>query len=76
MKKNNGSKDILKEFYNLQVGDLHYKEFVDVYSFTHFILKENDLLRTYLAADEDYELILENDSYLVYRVRSFAGDGV
>ena len=76
VKKNNGRKDILKEFYNLQVGDLHYKEFVDVYGFTHFILKENDLLRTYLAADEDYELILENDSYLVYRVRSFAGDGV
>ncbi|UWG98099.1 hypothetical protein LPY66_04660 [Dehalobacter sp. DCM] len=75
IKNNNHKEDILKEYYELQTGRLHYKTFLEKYHFTHLILNKNstELLRTYVAHDPEYVMIYANDSYEVYRLKAYKG---
>lgn len=73
LKSNNHKEDILKEYYELQTGTLHYKMFVEKYHFTHLILNKNaiEILKTYLAQDPDYKMIYSNEGYEVYKSNSY-----
>lgn len=64
--KNNHQKDVFSEYYQLQSGTLHYREFLDQYQFTHLLLGHKEILRVYLAADPDYQLIATQGEYQLY----------
>lgn len=67
LKSNNLKEDIFMEYYELQNGTIFYKEFLDKYNFTHVIVSENDILYTYLNYSEDYDLILSNSKYKLFK---------
>jgi len=70
--KNNQKADVMKEYHDLQYGELYYKDVLDQYGFTHLLISEGDILITYLPYDEDYEKIYEDDIYQIYRLKSLA----
>jgi len=70
--KNNQKADVMKEYHDLQYGELYYKDVLDRYGFTHLLISEGDILITYLPYDEDYEKIYEDDIYQIYRLKSLA----
>ncbi len=70
--KNNQKADVMKEYHDLQYGELYYKDVLDRYGFTHLLISEGDILITYLPHDEDYEKIYEDDIYQIYRLKSHA----
>lgn len=64
--ENNKKKDVMQEYYDLQTGKLHYRDFLDTYHFTHLILGPRDLLNVYLAHDSDYVLAAQEGSFKLY----------
>ena len=61
----NGQKDVMKEYINLQIGVLHYREFLDRYNFTHLVVTKGDILYAYLKQDPDYhQAMVDGDYYL------------
>lgn len=68
--KNNKKADVMKEYHDLQYGELYYKDVLDRYAFTHLLISEGDILITYLPHDKDYEKIYEDDNYQIYRLKS------
>lgn len=64
--KNNHQKDVFSEYYQLQTGKLHYREFLGRYPFTHLLLGDAEILRTYLAQDPDYLLVATQGEYQLY----------
>lgn len=69
VKKNNGQRDVMKEYFELQYGQKYYKEVMEHYHFTHLLLSHDDILYAYLPHDSAYELIYEDSTYLIYRSR-------
>jgi hypothetical protein len=67
VEKNNRQKDVMKEYHDLQYGLLYYRDVLETYHFTHLLVSRDDMLATYLPHDEDYRLIYEDDTYLIYR---------
>lgn len=63
--------DYLTESENIRTGKIYYKEFIDKYNFTHFIIEKriSPYLNTCLKNDSDYELLFENKEYAVYKVK-------
>ena len=70
--KNNQKADVMKEYHDLQYGELYYKDVLDRYGFTHLLISEGDMLITYLPHDDAYEKIYEDDIYQIYRLKSLA----
>ncbi|MDD2533155.1 MAG: hypothetical protein PHC86_00425 [Eubacteriales bacterium] len=70
LQENNGQKDVMQEYYDLQAGRLHYQEFMARYQFTHVLLGENDILRAYLARDNQYQLIKSVGEFQLYQKHS------
>lgn len=70
VKKNNGVADIMKEYYDLQMGILYYKDVLDQYGFTHLLVATGDILYTYLPYDDAYKLIYEDETYAIYKAVS------
>ena len=66
IKENNGVKDVLQEYIDLQTGRLHYKTFTQSYKFTHLIVDQSDILYTYLLSDSDYKLVFSTDKYYLF----------
>lgn len=66
VKKNNKKEDVMKEYYQLKMGMLYYKSFLNKYVFTHIVVKEDDILNTYLPYDGDYEKTYSNGDYSLY----------
>lgn len=73
VKKNNQKADVMKEYHDLQYGELYYQDVLDRYGFTHLLISKGDILIAYLPHDEAYEKIYEDDIYQIYRLKSFAG---
>jgi hypothetical protein len=67
VKKNNGQRDVMKEYYELQYGQRYYKEVIEHYHFTHLLISSEDILHAYLPHDAAFELIYEDSAYLIYR---------
>ena len=64
--ENNKKDDVLKEYYELETGRLHYKDFLDKYQFTHLILTEYDSLYVNMLKDSDYYLAYANEEYALF----------
>lgn len=60
--------DYLTEDAEIANGKLYYKEFIDKYGFTHFIVEKKitPYLSTSLKNDDDYKLVSENDTFELY----------
>ena len=69
VKKNNQVKDVMKEYYELEAGQAYYKDFLNTYGFTHLLLSRDEVLYVMLPHDPDYELVYEDDAFLVYRLK-------
>ena len=69
VQKNNQVKDVMKEYYELESGKLYYKDFLNTYGFTHLLLTRDEMLYVMLPHDADYELVYEDDAFLVYRFK-------
>lgn len=69
VKKNNGAKDVMKEYYNLQYGQVYYKDVLDNYGFTHLLVSRDDILSVYLPRDDAYECIYVDEMYQIFRHR-------
>ncbi len=69
VKKNNQVKDVMKEYYELEAGKTYYKDFLNTYGFTHLLLTRKEVLYVALPHDPDYELIYEDDAFLIYRLQ-------
>lgn len=64
---NNGRKDYMAEYIQLQSGKIHYRDFIDRYQFTDLVLGPEDILRVYLPRDPDFELVFISGEYVWYR---------
>lgn len=67
IKNNNNKDDILKEYRELQDGELYYKIVLEKYDFTHLLVSKDDILCTYLSYDDDYIMIKSNEDYYLYK---------
>jgi hypothetical protein len=67
VENNNGKSDIMLEYYMLQEGSLFYKDFLQRYRFTYFLVSDTDILYVCLSNDEDYQMVYENDGYRVFQ---------
>ncbi|MBA4347370.1 MAG: hypothetical protein C0413_00755 [Clostridiales bacterium] len=72
VKKNNQKADVMKEYHDLQLGELYYKDVLEKYGFTHLLISIGDILITYLPHDDTYEKIYEDDIYQIYRLKAGA----
>lgn len=63
--------DYLTESKKIQSGHIFYKDFIDKYDFTHFIIQKNltPYLDTSLEHDDDYEKLFENEEYVIYKTK-------
>lgn len=66
VERNNHQRDIMKEYFQLQIGTLYYKEVLNRYAFTHLIVSRDDILYIYLPYDGDYRLAYDDGKYAVY----------
>lgn len=65
LKKNNGKEDILNEYLLLQYGRINKDEFIKKYNFDYFLVKEDDILYSYLL-ENNYKLLYNNDIYYLF----------
>jgi hypothetical protein len=68
LKSFNKKEDIILDYLNVRRSNLHYKKFIDKYSFTHFLVSSSDPINVYLKEDSDYLKKYEDKMYLVYEV--------
>lgn len=66
LKSNNGKEDIFAEYISLEMGDLHYKTFLDKYNFSHVIVTNGETLDIYLSEDDDYSVLYEDTYSRIY----------
>ncbi len=66
VKANNGVRDILDDMIAMYRGELHYTDFISIYQFNVLLVKEGDLMATYLAEDNHYILAYSAGEALVY----------
>lgn len=65
LKENNQQKDIFHEYVSLELGQLHYREFIKRYQFSYYLTTDKDILYTYLANDPDYQIIYEEEDHKI-----------
>lgn len=65
--ENNKKDDIMYEYFELQEGDIYYKDFLEKYNFTHLLVSDEDILYIYLQYDDGYENVYEDDFYRIYQ---------
>ncbi|MEA4815931.1 MAG: hypothetical protein VB120_03620 [Lachnospiraceae bacterium] len=69
--ENNHVSDVMLEYFNLQKGELHYKDFINSYKFTHIIATPGDTLYTYIPKDPGYHLLYEDEECSLYEANSY-----
>jgi len=68
LKSNNNKYDIMKEFVQLQSGDIYYKNVLDKYNFEFLLVSKYDILYNYLNYDGNYKLIYSSGDYKIYEL--------
>lgn len=58
--------DIFYDFIQLSVGNKHYEEIFNKYDFTHILLKTDDKAQQYICKDSNYNVIYEDEFYVLY----------
>lgn len=66
IKKNNGKEDILKEWEDLENGNLSVEKFIEKYDFDYMLVREDD--KIYDLEDENYELVYDDEDRLYKKV--------
>ncbi len=66
LKENNNKYDIMKEYCQLQKGQIYYKDVLNKYGFTNLLVSKSDILYAYLPHDTDYKQVYEDENYRVY----------
>ncbi|MCQ2455528.1 MAG: hypothetical protein MJ090_05265 [Clostridia bacterium] len=66
LKSNNKRKDIFGEYISLQKGNIHYKDFLNDYPFTHILVTDTDVLNVYLSKDDDYKIIYKDKQCKIF----------
>lgn len=66
LKENNLKKDIFEEYISLRSGEIHYKDFLKRYDFTHILVRKSELLNTYLEEDDDYQVVYKDKNCRIY----------
>ena len=66
VKKNNQTKDIMREYYQLQKGRLAYQTFLLYYNFNYLIVPKYDIMYVYFKMDHNYESVYSDDHCSVY----------
>lgn len=70
LKGNNKQKDIMKEYYLLQIGNLDVNEFLEKYKFDYLLVIETDYLYNNMDDIENYKLVYENVSIDEFSIES------
>ena len=70
LESTNGKKDIFEEYMQLQRGELHYREFLDQYGFTHMLVTPSDTLEVYLSRDDGFDVYYEDENCKIYVPRT------
>ena len=65
--KNNRTENFTREYLELQLGDIYYKDVLDKYQFTHLLVEKDDLLNTYLSQDADYQRVYQDETYSIFQ---------
>lgn len=68
LEKVNGKEDIIKEFEELLKGRKHYREAQEKYNFDYWIVEKTYPIATYMASDDNYEVLFEEEGYVVFKV--------
>jgi uncharacterized protein YxeA len=66
VKANNKKEDVMKEYFDLQMGYSYCKDFLDKYQFTHLLVTKKDILYIYLSHDKEYKLTYSNTKYYLF----------
>lgn len=67
LKTTNHKEDILKEYYNIRVGIVYYKDYLDKYNFTHLLINKNDKMYYLIKEDShNYKLVKDYKKYQIY----------
>lgn len=67
IKSINKKEDIFTEYYNLQMGYINYKKFLNKYNFDYLLLKD-DILETYIEEEPSYKKVYKTDEdYILYQ---------
>ena len=66
LKKNNKSKDILYEYYNILIGKIDYSLFLKKYNFDYLIVNKNTYFYYYLKKQNNYKLIYSDNNRCLF----------
>lgn len=66
LKSTNQKEDIFEEYMQLQLGSLHYKDFLEKYNFTHILVASTDTLEIFLSKDEGFSVYYEDADCKIY----------
>ena len=58
--------DIFYDFIQISTGNKNYNEIFEKYNFTHVLLKPDDKAQQYICKDSNYNIIFEDDNYILY----------
>jgi hypothetical protein len=71
LKSNNRKADILDDYFDVLAGKKHYRELIERYQLTHFLVGKSDMLfDVYLSNDPDAELLFSDNDFKVFRIKS------
>ena len=70
LKGNNKQKDIMEEYYLLQIGNLDVNEFLEKYKFDYLLVIETDYLYNNMDDIDNYKLVYENVSIDEFSIES------
>jgi len=69
-KSNNLKEEIIDDYFNTNLGKVHYRELIKKYNLTHFLVAKTDLLYVYLPEDPDFELLFSDNDYKVFNLKT------
>ncbi len=72
-KSNNQQSDIINDYFDATIGKTHYRDFIEKYELTHFLVEKTDILYVYLPKDTAFELLFSDGDFSVFALKSVAG---
>jgi hypothetical protein len=70
VKKFNRKEDIFDDYIKYMSGMLYYKDLVKKYGITHFLIKKDYKISTYIMNDKEYTTIYSDDIYILIKVNN------
>lgn len=66
-KANNKVEDVFFEYYNLLNGKIRAEDFIKKYDFEYFVVSDNEYLYSYLAKNDEYNLLLHSNERSLFK---------